>query len=217
MQLPFSQACVNNKDPILGVLQRHLLAGEHRQPLRVLEIAGGTGQHAVHLITHMPWLHWQSSDIPEHVDSLNLRITAASNANLPPALPLDVTQEDWDVGQFDAVFTANSLHIMPASAVEEFFRHLDKVIVPGGFLCVYGPFKYGGEFTTPSNAQFDLWLKSRNPLSGVRDFEWVSELAIKAGLTLLEDNAMPANNQLLVWQSYPCFKRRQPHVDSHLN
>ncbi len=200
MQLPFSQSCENNKEPILAVLQKHLVARERNQPLRVLEIAGGTGQHAVHFATHMPWLHWQSSDVPELVDTLNLRLRAAAQPNLPLALPLDVTQQDWEVGSFDAVFTANSLHIMPASAVVEFFRHLNSVIEDGGLLCIYGPFKYGGDFTTPSNAQFDLWLKSRNPLSGVRDFEWVNQLASEAGLTLLEDNPMPANNQLLVWK-----------------
>ncbi len=200
MQLPFSQSCENNKEPILAVLQKHLVARERSQPLRVLEIAGGTGQHAVHFATHMPWLHWQSSDVPELVDTLNLRLRAAAQPNLPLALPLDVTQQDWEVCSFDAVFTANSLHIMPASAVVEFFRHLNSVIEDGGLLCIYGPFKYGGDFTTPSNAQFDLWLKSRNPLSGVRDFEWVNQLAREAGLTLLEDNPMPANNQLLVWK-----------------
>ncbi len=200
MQLPFSQSCENNKEPILAVLQKHLVARERNQPLRVLEIAGGTGQHAVHFATHMPWLHWQSSDVPELVDTLNLRLRAAAQPNLPLALPLDVTQQDWEVCSFDAVFTANSLHIMPASAVVEFFRHLNSVIEDGGLLCIYGPFKYGGDFTTPSNAQFDLWLKSRNPLSGVRDFEWVNQLAREAGLTLLEDNPMPANNQLLVWK-----------------
>lgn len=200
MQLPFSQACENNKDPILAVLQKHLVAREDRQPRRVLEIAGGTGQHAVHFTTHMPWLHWQSSDVPELVDTLNMRLRAAAQFNLPLAVPLDVTQQDWGVSAFDAVFTANSLHIMPATAVAEFFRHLDGVIESSGHLCIYGPFKYGGDFTTASNAQFDLWLKSRNPLSGIRDFEWVNELASEAGLTLLEDNAMPANNQLLVWK-----------------
>ncbi|MDO9318334.1 MAG: DUF938 domain-containing protein [Gammaproteobacteria bacterium] len=200
MQLPFSQSCENNKEPILAVLHKHFAAGEHRQPLRVLEIAGGTGQHAVHFTTHMPWLHWQSSDVPELVDTLNIRLRAAAQPNLPLALPLDVTQQDWGVNPFDAVFTANSLHIMPAIAVAEFFRRLDNIIASGGHLCIYGPFKYRGNFTTPSNAQFDLWLKSRNPLSGVRDFEWVNELAGEAGLTLLEDNTMPANNQLLVWK-----------------
>ncbi|MEK7258523.1 MAG: DUF938 domain-containing protein [Pseudomonadota bacterium] len=200
MQLPFSQSCENNKEPILAVLQKHLVARERNQPLRVLEVAGGTGQHAVHFATHMPWLYWQSSDVPELVDTLNLRLRAAAQSNLPLALPLDVTQQNWRVAPFDAVFTANSLHIMPAAAVEEFFRRLNSVIEHGGLLCIYGPFKYGGDFTTPSNAQFDLWLKSRNPLSGVRDFEWVNQMASEAGLTLLEDNPMPANNQLLVWK-----------------
>lgn len=200
MQLPFSQSCENNKEPILAVLQKHLVARERNQPLRVLEVAGGTGQHAVHFATHMPWLHWQSSDLPELVDTLNLRLRAAAQSNLPLALPLDVTQKNWGVASFDAVFTANSLHIMPASAVAEFFQRLNSVINDGGHLCIYGPFKYGGDFTTPSNAQFDLWLKSRDPLSGVRDFEWVNQMASEAGLTLLEDNPMPANNQLLVWK-----------------
>ena len=200
MELPFSQSCENNKDPILAVLQRHFAADERRQPLRVLEIAGGTGQHAVHFTTHMPWLRWQSSDVPEQIETLNIRLRAAAQANLPLALPLDVTQQDWPVDSFNAIFTANSLHIMPATAVTDFFRQLDRVIECGGHLCIYGPFKYGGDFTTPSNAQFDLQLKSRNPASGIRDFEWVNELASEASLTLLEDNAMPANNQLLVWK-----------------
>ena len=200
MELPFSQSCENNKEPILAVLQRHLAAHERHQPHGVLEIAGGTGQHAVHFTTHMPWLRWQSSDVPEQIETLNIRLRAAAQANLPLALPLDVTQQDWPADSFDAVFTANSLHIMPASAVAEFFRRLNSVIKDGGHLCIYGPFKYEGNFTTPSNAQFDLWLKSRNPLSGIRDFEWVNELASEAGLALLEDNAMPANNQLLVWR-----------------
>ena len=193
--LPFSQSCENNKDPVLDVLIRHLTrAGD------VLEIAGGTGQHAVYFATHLPFVQWQSSDIPENVASLNLRIAAADLINLPLAIALDVTQSDWGVRRFDYVFSANSLHIMPASAVVDFFAHMNDVLVPGGILCVYGPFKYGGEFTSPSNANFDDWLKSRNPLSGVRDFEIVNALATKAGLTLLEDNAMPANNQLQVWE-----------------
>lgn len=193
--LPFSQSCENNKDPILDVLIRHFTHAGN-----VLEIAGGTGQHAEYFATHLPFLQWQSSDIPENVASLNLRIAAADLINLPLAIALDVTQSDWGVKEIDYVFSANSLHIMPATAVVDFFAHMNDVLVPGGILCVYGPFKYKGDFTTPSNAQFDVWLKNRNPLSGVRDFETVNALAQSAGLALLEDNAMPANNQLLVWQ-----------------
>jgi hypothetical protein len=197
MELPFSQACENNKDVILAVLQRHFAKAG-----RVLEIAGGTGQHAVHFASQLPWLQWQSTDVPDAVARLNLRVQTAELSNLPPALPLDVTQQDWSLSGFDYLFSANSLHIMPQSAVVEFFRHLPAVLNAAAIVCVYGPFKYGGEFTTPSNAQFDLWLKGNDARSGIRDFETVQALAQGAGLTLLEDNAMPANNQLLVWRRH---------------
>lgn len=194
-ELPFSQACENNKDVILGILQRHFTKSG-----RVLEIGGGTGQHAAHFASQLAWLHWQSTDVPDNVARLNLRIGAAALANLPAAQALDVTQADWSLRDVDYLFSANSLHIMPQSAVVEFFRALPQVLNPGAIVCVYGPFKYAGEFTTASNAQFDLWLKGNNPLSGIRDFETVNALADNAGLTLLEDNTMPANNQLLIWQ-----------------
>lgn len=192
MTLPFSQACENNKNVILSVLQRHFKA-----PGDVIEIAGGTGQHAQYFAQHLPHLHWQSTDIPSNVESLNRRLRTAS---LPAALKFDVTQTQFDHPAVDYIFSANSLHIMPASAVTHFFRHIKTLLKEGGLLCVYGPFKYKGAFTSPSNANFDLWLKHNNPLSGIRDFETICVLAKDAGLQLLEDNAMPANNQLLVWK-----------------
>lgn len=193
--LPFSQACENNKLPIFGVLEKHLAGFS-----TLLEIAGGTGQHAVFFAEQLPGLHWQSTDIPSNVDSLNLRITAAELGNLPPAVSLDVNHRPWQVDSFDSVFSANSLHIMSAGSVENFFAEVGNHCVYDGKLMVYGPFKYGGEFTTASNASFDLWLKERDPVSGIRDMEWVNELADKAGFEFIEDNAMPANNQLLVWR-----------------
>lgn len=193
-ELPYSQACENNKGFILDVLKRHLRDGE-----RVLELAGGTGQHAVHFAEQLPGVHWQSSDIPGNVDSLNLRLAASNRANLPLALTLDVDDLPWRCDCPGAIFSANSLHIMAASSVENFFRGVGANLQDGGMLIVYGPFKYGGEFTTPSNAGFDGWLKDRDPVSGIRDFEWVNELAATAGLRLVEDNPMPANNQCLVW------------------
>jgi len=209
--LPFAPSCENNKEPILNVLRRHFIACDvapgmvpktvsNIRPLKVLEIAGGTGQHAVYFAQHLPHLHWQSTDLSSNVDSLNIRITAAALHNLPAARVLDVTQQDWQIDAVDFIFTANSLHIMPFTAVMEFFRQTGQVLTSGGRLCVYGPFKYQGEFTSRSNAEFDLWLKSRNPLSGVRDFEALNELASASGLNFIEDNAMPANNQLLVWE-----------------
>lgn len=197
-ELPFSQACENNKQFILEILQKHLRDGDS-----VLELAGGTGQHAVHFAQNMPGLHWQSSDIPDNAVTLNLRIESANLANLPPAITIDVNTSPWACNKATAIFSANSLHIMSAPSVENFFKGVGEHLEAGGKLIVYGPFKYAGEFTTESNAGFDLWLKDRDPVSGVRDFEWVTELASRAGLKLLEDNAMPANNQLVVWEKLP--------------
>ncbi len=191
--LPFSQASENNKQVILDVLKCYLKSGD-----KVLEIASGTGQHAVFIAENMPELHWQSSDISSNVESLNLRISAAQLENLPAAIPLDVNQEHWPCDVPNSIFSANSLHIMSADSVENFFagvcNHLKE-----GHLLVYGPFKYGGNFTSESNAGFDLWLKDRNPESGIRDFEWVDGLTKRCGFQLTEDHVMPANNQLLVW------------------
>ena len=193
--LPFSQACENNKQAILGVLKGHLSGGDS-----VLEIGGGTGQHVVFFAEYFPDLQWQSSDIPSNVDSLNLRITAAQLPNLAPAISLDVNDHLWNCPTSNAIYSANSLHIMSANSVKNFFAGAGRQLRDSGVLLVYGPFKYHGEFTTESNARFDLWLRDRDPLSGVRDFEWVNSLAESAGLNFVEDNSMPANNQFLVWR-----------------
>ena len=193
--LPFSQASDNNKQPIFDGLRRHLL-----NPGSVLEVGGGTGQHAVFFAERLPFINWQSTDLPENVILLNQRISHANLPNLPLACPLDVNQETWLRHPVDAVFTANSLHIMSISSVNNFFRGVGRVLKPGGLLFVYGPVKYQGLFTTESNAKFDLWLKSRDPVSGVRDFETFDRLALAIDLELVEDNDMPANNQLLVWK-----------------
>lgn len=192
---PFSQACENNKLPILDVLQRHLPNKE-----TLLEIAGGTGQHAVFFAEQFPKLQWLSSDIPAAVTTLNIRISHANLPNLPRAIAIDANAPDWKCEVVDAIYSANSLHIMSAASVEKFFAGVGSKLLAGGLLLVYGPFKYREKFTTESNAQFDRWLKDRDPLSGVRDFEWVNELAENIGMVLLEDNAMPANNQMLVWR-----------------
>lgn len=195
--LPFSQACENNKPWILHVLQRHLIESE--RPLTVLEIGGGTGQHAEHFARHLPDVTWQSSEIAAHVDLLNLRLRQAALPNLPLALTLDARDQAWPIAAVDHIFMANTLHIMSKTEVESLFRHLAKVLKPEGLLFVYGPFRYGGAFTSESNAAFDAYLRQRDPASGIRDAEWIDELAVDAGFSLMEDNDMPANNQLRVW------------------
>ena len=193
--LPFSDACERNKDPILAVL-REALAGR----TRVVEVGAGTGQHAVHFARHLPHLQWQPTDRAEYLPGLAARIAAEGPSNLAAPEELDVMQSPWPPVRGDAVFSANTLHIMSWQAVEALFAGLPTILEPGGVLAIYGPFKYGGRFTTGSNAAFDAMLRERDPESGVRDFEAVNALAAAAGVRLQADHAMPANNQLLVWK-----------------
>jgi SAM-dependent methyltransferase len=194
--LPFSDACERNKDPILDVL-REAFADRRR----VVEIGAGTGQHAVHFARQLPHLAWQPTDRREYLEGLAARIAAEGSPNLAAPLELDVLEKTWPSVRGDAVFSANSLHIMSWSAVEALFAGLPRVFEADGVLAIYGPFKYGGRFTTGSNAAFDAMLRERDPESGVRDFEAVDALAAAAGLELRADHAMPANNQLLVWRA----------------
>lgn len=191
---PFAPACERNRGPILEVLREYF--SDRR---RVLEIASGTGQHAVHFAPAFPDAVWQTSDVEENLPGIRAWLDEAALPNLPAPLTLDVTGE-WPEARFDAIFSANSLHIMPWSAVERFFEGVGRVLEPGGILAVYGPFNYHGTFTTDSNREFDGWLKQRSALSGIRDFEAVDRLAQGIGCTLLEDHTMPANNRLLVWR-----------------
>ena len=193
MTRPFAPSCERNQGPILDVLRRHLDATR-----RVLEVGSGTGQHAVHFAAAMPWLVWQGSDRAENLAGIAQWVAEAALPNTPPALDLDV-EGPWPGPGFDAVFTANSLHIMGWPQVEAFFAGVGKVLEAGGLLIVYGPFNYDGAFTSDSNRMFEQWLKDRDPASGIRDFEAIDALARGIGLMLVEDNPMPANNRCLVW------------------
>jgi SAM-dependent methyltransferase len=193
-ELPDAPACARNREPILEQLRR-LLA--HSRAL--LEIGSGTGQHAVYFAPRLPQLIWQTSDRAENLPGIAAWLAAEPAANLPPPLQLDV-RAAWPEISVDTVFTANSLHIMSAEAVREFFGKLPRVLQPGGQLIVYGPVKIAGDYIGPGNAGFDQWLRERDPLSGLRDLEWLDELAAEIGLLRVENNYLPANNQLLVWR-----------------
>ena len=191
---PFAPSCERNQGPILEVLQRHL--GETR---RVLEVGSGTGQHAVYFAAAMPWLIWQCSDRADHLPGIAAWLDDTALPNTPPAIELDV-DGSWPDPTFDAVFTANSLHIMGWPQVEAFFAGVGQILDKNGLLIVYGPFNYGGDFTSDSNRAFEQWLKDRDPASGIRDFEAVDALTRAIGVALVEDNTMPANNRCLVWR-----------------
>jgi SAM-dependent methyltransferase len=192
----FSQACENNKRPILDVL-RVELAGCRR----VLEIGSGSGQHAAFLALHLPHLRWQPSDLSDTHASIVAWCEESPTCNVEPPMTLDVGSRPWpSLDAIDAVFTANTLHIMSWPLVETLFEEAAGLLVDGGVLCAYGPFNYGGRYTSPSNEDFDAWLKGRDPCSGIRDFEAVVALAAARSMSLLKDHAMPANNRILVWR-----------------
>lgn len=190
---PFSPSSERNRDPILAVLRDHFA-----DRTRVLEIGSGTGQHAVHFAAGLPHLTWQTADLPESHDGIRAWLAEAALPNALPPLSLDVNGP-WPSQRFDAVFTANTLHIMSWPEVETLFARLPGVLAADAKLVVYGPFNYGGQFTSESNAQFDTRLKEGGAHRGIRDFEAVDGLAQTAGLRLVEDRAMPANNRCLVW------------------
>jgi len=194
MDKPFSLACERNREPILAVLQQHF--GDRN---RVLEVGSGTGQHAVHFADALPHLEWQASDVEDNLPGIRAWLDEFALPNTPAPIAWNVRDEPPARG-FDAVFTANTLHIMSWEEVEHLFSALPDVTTDDARLVVYGPFNYDGYATSDSNAQFDRWLRSEDARRGLRDFEKVGALARAAGFELLEDRAMPANNRCIVWE-----------------
>lgn len=192
---PFSQACENNKQPILDVLQSALSNCK-----KVLEIGSGTGQHAVFFAPHLPHLQWQPTDVEANLAGIQLWLNEHPAPNLLPLQCLDMRNNTWPVSDFDAVFSANTAHIMAWQLTAKMICEVGRRLPPQGVYALYGPFNYGGTYTSESNARFDNWLKSMNPQQGIRHFEDVNYIASQVGLILCDDNAMPANNRLLVWR-----------------
>ncbi len=191
---PFSASSERNREPVLAVLRRHFADRRH-----VLEIGSGTGQHAVHFAAALPQLVWHSADRAQYLPGIRAWLAEAALANTPEPLMFDVNDLRWPAGPFDAVFSANTLHIMSWPEVERLFAQLPGIVTDNAKLVIYGPFNYGGRFTSDSNAAFDARLRAEAAHMGIRDFEAVDALARAAGFTLLEDCAMPANNRCLVW------------------
>jgi cyclopropane fatty-acyl-phospholipid synthase-like methyltransferase len=193
--LPFSQACENNKQPILEHLQNVFI-----EPGLVLEIGTGTGQHAVHFASHMPHLKWLPSDHPNNAELSHMRLAQAQLDNVLPPVVLDVSREPWPIDYVDGVFSANTAHIMGWLEVEAMFRGVARRLKAGATFCLYGPFNYDGQYSSDSNRRFDLHLKQQAPQMGIRDLGDLENLGMNVGLELESDNEMPANNRLLVWR-----------------
>lgn len=198
---PYSPSCERNRDPILSVLREHF--ANRRE---VLEIGSGTGQHAVHFAAAMPWLRWQCSDHADYLPGICLWLDDAALPNTPPPFALQAVLEPVPgfapppSRRYDAVFSANTLHIMGWPEVAALFAGLATVLADDAMLVVYGPFNRNGAFSSDSNREFDASLKARDRRSGIRDFEAVNVLAEAMGLLLFVDIAMPANNHMLIWR-----------------
>jgi SAM-dependent methyltransferase len=196
--LPFSAACERSKDPILEVLR--LRFADRTQ---VLEIGSGTGQHAVYFARQLGHLTWHPTEQLVYLADLTERVKLEGPRNLRPPMLLDVSQAVWPVRGVDALFTANTLHIMSWPEVMALFNGIGTVLAPAGVLCIYGPFRYSGRYTSDSNREFDQMLQERDPQSGLRDIEAVRPLADQYGLHLVADLDLPANNRLLVFIKEP--------------
>lgn len=197
---PFSESSEQNKAVILEVLKPRFAAVK-----TVLEVASGTGQHAVHFANALPHLSWQPTDLEHNLLGIQQWINDSGLDNVHAPKALDVSSEAWALPSFDAIYSANSFHIMSQQNVRDFFARIAHHINPNGLITIYGPFNYQGTFTSESNARFNEWLTTRDPLSGIKAFEWCDEMAQTAGFQLLDDVEMPHNNRILCWQKRSCI------------
>jgi cyclopropane fatty-acyl-phospholipid synthase-like methyltransferase len=192
--LPYSEACERNKEHILNVLLSVLPAQG-----RILEIGSCTGQHLVHFAAAFPGLAWQPTDREEYLEGLAARIAAEGRDNILRAVELDVNSS-WPDPHFDAVYSANTAHIMSWEMVCDMFAGVGRLLRPGGVFCLYGPFNEAGRYTSDSNQVFDHSLRSRDPVMGIRDLEALDTLARSQHMELIQQERLPANNSLLVFQ-----------------
>ena len=186
---------LRNREPILEVLRQYLVTNKS-----LLEVGSGTGQHAAFLGGKFPKLTWQTSDVKENHSEIQAWLDDFKLSNILYPIAFQVGVDRFPVGDFDFVFSANTLHIMSWDEVQLLIKLLGENLNKESMVFFYGPFNYKGTFTTGSNADFDQWLKNRNPKSGIRHFEKVEMCMQAAGFDLVKDHTMPANNRLLVFR-----------------
>lgn len=203
--LPFSPAAERNQAPILERLRTILPAQG-----TALEIASGTGQHAVWFASGLPGWRWQPTEAEAHaLPALDARVAQARLSNVAPALRLDVLRAAWPAeapafsAPFDAIYCANMLHIAPWATCAALMQGAARHLAPGGVLVTYGPYLERGVPTSPGNQAFDASLRASHPDWGLRPLDAVTEQAEAAGLALQQRHAMPSNNLLLVWGRQP--------------
>lgn len=191
---PYAISCDRNSEPILDAL-KELLKG--RQSM--FEVGAGTGQHAIFMAPHFPEMIWTLADLEDRHEGIKVWLHDFPRANVRGPMLYSAGDSPWPEGDIDVVFTSNTLHIMAWETCLKLFDDLQN-LRSGALFIVYGAFNYQGEFTSESNKKFEAWLKDLNPLSGIRDFEKVSDELCKRNFELLEDREMPSNNRLLVFK-----------------
>ncbi len=196
----YSEACERNKQPILSIIKPYLQYAKS-----VLEIGSGTGQHAAYFAAALPHLIWQTSDLRSNHPSIIAWVEQSELPNLRKPKELDVGKRYWDIDPVDAIFTANTAHIMSWQRVKDMVTGVGKTLKPGGHFLIYGPFNVGGNYTAESNKKFDQWLKQQDPDSAIRDYDDILGQARHNGLALIERHQMPANNMLLAFEKNSSF------------
>lgn len=198
MLKPVAESCLRNQAPILDVLRKYI----SNRSLRILELASGTGQHCVYMARHLPDTLWQPSDVPASLPGIEAWRDAEQLDNVLPAQAIDVDAylESSLCGQsYDAVFMANALHFVSFSTAENFVHVAAQSLQKDGLMFVYGPFNRAGLYTSEGNRRLDSWLRQRDPASGLKDQEWLFDLAAQCGFALQGELRLPANNLLFVF------------------
>lgn len=199
MTKPYSPSCERNQEPILQVLKK-VLGDSYKN---ILELGSGTGQHAAYIAKELPHISWTCTDLRNNHPGIQLWINEAALENgvnnLKGPIEWEIGKNKFPEGNFDVVFTANTFHIMSWDKVKTFIDSCGANLATNSLVIIYGPFNYSGSYTSKSNADFDLWLKDRDPQSAIRDFEAVNESFKENGFKLIHDIEMPANNRILVF------------------
>ena len=193
--LPDAPATGRNREAILQVLQIELAEKNN-----LLEIGSGTGQHAVFFAGALPHLQWQTSDRKVNHDGISAWVDTADTSNVLKPIELDVLSSANPGNNYDAVFSANTAHIMSFEGVVRMFEIVAGCLTDDGCFCLYGPFNVDGQFSSSSNEQFNASLQAQDPAMGIRDIEDLDNLADSQKMHRQRTYAMPANNQLLVWK-----------------
>lgn len=196
LEKPYSPACDRNKDPILSVMKSVITKDDRR----LLEIGSGTGQHAVYMAPHFPFMEWYPSDVAQNIPGMKMWFDESRIPSIQPPTKLEIPKNELPKLKFDIVFTANTFHIMHWKECKSLMKMLAGRLREGSRVMIYGPFKYNNEFTSLSNAEFDASLKQRDPLSGIRSFEDILNVMVKNGFELIDDVEMPAHNRMLVFK-----------------